>query len=247
MSSTQSKTTIIPVLIVIIVVGLLAIILTPDEKSKQTIKPDTTLASEQAVKAVDEPQRNTPALKGNTFEEGLDYVTRFPDGISEEPILVEFFSYMCAHCYNFEPTLARWLMQKPDSIRLIKVPVSFGRTGHWGFAVKAYYIAEELNVVDPFSQLMFRQIHIENNPPRQDSDLIPIFQSLGVNTNDFKVAASSENVALKVTQAEMLTKKYKVTGVPYFLMNNKYESGPRSNESVQSLFNLWNKLPGKDF
>ncbi|MCP4414806.1 MAG: thiol:disulfide interchange protein DsbA/DsbL [Gammaproteobacteria bacterium] len=247
MSSTQSKTSIIPVLIVIIVVGLLAIILTPDEKSKSINKPDTTLASEQAVKAIDEPQSNTSAPKGNTFEEGLDYVTRFPDGVSEEPILLEFFSYMCAHCYNFEPTLSRWLMQKPDSVRLIKVPVSFGRTGLWGFAVKAYYIAEELNVAEPFSRLIFRQIHIENNPPRQESDLFPIFQSLGVNTNAFKVAASSENVASKVTQAEMLTKKYKVSGVPYFLINNKYESGPRSFESEQSLFNLWNKLPGKDF
>ncbi len=247
MSSAHSKTSIIPVVIVIIVVGLLAIVFTPDETSKQTIKPDTTLASEKVVKAVDRPQSYTSAAKGNTFKEGLDYVTRFPDGVSEEPVLLEFFSYMCRHCYNFEPTLARWLMQKPDSVRLIKVPVSFGRSGPWGFAVKAYYIAEELNVVESFSQLIFRKIHIENNPPRRDSDLIPIFQSLGVDKSTFTVAASSENVASKVTQAEMLTKKYKVSGVPYFLINNKYESGPRSYESEQSLFNLWNKLPGKDF
>jgi len=247
MSSSTSKTSIISVLIVIIVIGMLAIVVTPDKQSTPSIKPDTTLASEQAVKVIEEPIKYDSVPESSAFEEGADYVTKFPDEVSEEPLLVEFFSYMCPHCYNFEPTLARWIKQKPDSVRLIKIPVSFGRTGSWGLAVKAYYIAENLNILKPFSRLMFRQIHVQNNPPQQENDLIPIFLSLGVDKNTFKAAASSENVALKVVEAETLTKKYKVSGVPYFLINNKYENGPRSFESEQSLFNLWNKLPGIDF
>jgi len=127
MSSSTSKTSIISVLIVIIVIGMLAIVVTPDKQSTPSIKPDTTLASEQAVKVIEEPIKYDSVPESSAFEEGADYVTKFPDEVSEEPLLVEFFSYMCPHCYNFEPTLARWLKQKPDPVRLIKVPVSFGR------------------------------------------------------------------------------------------------------------------------
>jgi len=190
-------------------------------------------------KVVDEPLKK--------FVEGADYVTKFPEELSKEPVLIEFFSYMCPHCYNFEPTMKRWIKQKPDSVYLKRVPVSFGRSGSWGLAARSYYIAEELSVVEEFSDAMFKRIHIGKKPPRNLTDLGKVFSQLGIKEKAYKNAANSFNVDSKVRKAEFLVKKYKVTGVPYFLINEKYETGKQSYESEKALFGLWNNLPLRDF
>jgi len=168
------------------------------------------------VSATTDANENAESKSEIKFEEGLDYVTKFPDEIPKEPVLIEFFSYMCPHCYNFEPTLKRWELQKPETVKLHKIPVTFGRSGPWAIAAKAFYIAEELNVVEQFGPLMFRKIHEEKQYPRQESDLESIFLALGIKSNVFKNAANSFNVDSNLRKAEFLTKKYKVTGVPYF-------------------------------
>lgn len=226
------------------------------------VEVDATSVTEANVSAeavVTEPMQNAeavttepvieqekPAAPVVTLVEGSDYITKFPNELSKSPVLVEFFSYMCPACYNFEATVVRWEKQKPDSVELLKIPVSFGRGG-WRLAAKSYYIAEELNVVTQFNRAMFRKIHIEKKPPTKESHLGKIFESLGITTAAFNNAANSFNVDSKLRKADFLAKKYKVSGVPYFLINFKYEIGKASYESEQSLFKLWNNLPGKDF
>ncbi len=291
MSSSELQRSIIPVFIVIIIVGVLAVVLSVDnssintrvDESKQiqintnedisttrTTPTDTiespedksTRVKNQAEispedhpdNLIDNAQTTTEQLSEITetrpekkFIEGLDYVTKFPNELPKEPVLMEFFSFMCPACFNFEPTIKRWELQKPDTVKLVKIPVTFGRSGSWTLAAKAFYIAEELEISKQFNPLMFRKIHLENKPPRQLSDLEDIFLTLGIKSKAFKKAANSFNVDSKLRKAEFLTKKYLVSGVPYFLINGKYEAGTRSFESEQSLFHLWNKLPSKDF
>ena len=225
-------------------------------KSKSSVTPEVTKTKVANVKAstskavasnASEIQKNLPPNKpAFNFTEGTHFVTKFPNEQAKNPVLVEFFSYMCPHCYNFEATMTLWKAQKPASVELIRVPVTFGR-GQWRLAAKSYYIAEELNLVSKFSTAMFKKIHVEKKPPRKDSDLGKIFATLGVSNKDFTKAANSFNVDSKLRKADFLAKKYKVTGVPYFLINYKYETGRASYESQDSLFKLWNQLPGKDF
>ena len=212
------------------------------KKEPSSIASDTSTVSQEST---DKPP--IPVKPAISFVEGEDYITKFPNEQPKNPVLVEFFSYMCPHCFNFEPTLTRWEQQKPDSVELLRIPVTFGRTGSWGLAAKSYYIAKELQLEKEFSKLMFRKIHIDKKPPRNESDIGKIFLSLGIDDKAFKKAANSFNVNSNVRKADFLVKKYKVSGVPYFLINKKYETGKDSYESEQTLFSLWNNLPGKDF
>lgn len=180
------------------------------------------------------------------FTEGVDYITKFPDEQPKTPILVEFFSYMCPHCYNFEQTMIRWKKQKPENIELLKIPVSFGRDD-WQLSAKAFYIAEELQIIDDFSAAMFKTIHFDKKPPATLADVEQIFIALGIKKSDFNKAAKSFNIDSKLRKADFLTRKFKVPGVPYFLINFKYELGSASLESEESLFRLWNNLPEKEF
>ena len=184
-----------------------------------------------------------PAIK---LVEGKDYVTKFPNEQSKKPMIVEFFSYMCQHCYNFETTVKLWEKQKPESVELLRIPVSFGRD-QWRLAAKSYYIAEELKLVDQFSKVIFKKIHIERKPPRKLKDIEQLFATIGVDNKAFKNAANSFNVDSKIRKADFLTKKFKVSGVPYFLINFKYEVGKENYSSQEGLFKVWNNLPAIDF
>ena len=178
--------------------------------------------------------------------EGTDYITKFPNETPDKPVLVEFFSYMCPHCYSTEPMIQAWLKQKPDDVELIRVPVTFGR-GQWRLAAKAYYIAEELDVVHAFSSAMFNAIHAQRRPPRNENQLADIFGQIGVSEEAFKKAARSFSVDSKLRKSDYLVRKYQVSAVPYFLVNYKYETAPKRFETQESLFELWNNLPKRDF
>jgi len=219
------------------------------EEKVETAKvvKETVKVEPKAESVTQQEAPNTPMVnKSATFNEGTDFITKFPNETPTKPVLVEFFSYMCPHCYNFEGTVTRWKKQKPDSVELIKIPVAFGR-GRWRLAAKSYYIAEELNIADKWSPVMFRRIHVEKKPPSNEADLEKLFATLGITSKEFKSAASSFNVDSKMRKADFLAKKYQVSGVPYFLINYKYEVGKASYESETSLFSLFNNLPAKDF
>jgi thiol:disulfide interchange protein DsbA len=180
------------------------------------------------------------------FVEGRDFVTKFPYEKPKKAQVVEFFSFMCPACFRREATVLSWKKQKPDSVELLKIPVSFGRAS-WEVSAKAFYIAEELKVADKFNKLIFKKIHIDKTPPGRLADIEKIFIEMGISKANFKKAASSFSVDSKLRKADFLIKKYKVAAVPYFLINFKYEATDRSNASQDSLFRLWNLLPARDF
>lgn len=264
---------ILPIIVIIVIIAATFTYFSSNTINNEVAEPrametkKSTEANDESVNAekVEETTSNQAVLNTNndvtssnnlvetkqtsseiTFVEGSHYITKFPNEQPDSPIIVEFFSYMCPHCYNFEPTVSRWIEQKPKSVSILRVPVTFGQSS-WRLAAKSYYIAEELNMADAFSEVMFKKIHIEKKPPITEDDLGELFASLNVKPAVFTKAASSFTVDSKLRKADFLAKKYKVSGVPYFLINYKYEIGKASYESEEALFQLWNNLPAKDF
>ena len=180
------------------------------------------------------------------FVEGRDFVIKFPYEKPKKQQVVEFFSFMCPACFKRETTVLRWVKQKPDTVELLKIPVSFGRNA-WALSAKAFYIAEELKIAGEFGKVMFQKIHIHNKPPRRLADIEKIFAEMGVSKQDFTKAEKSFAVSSKLRKADFLVKKYNVPSVPYFLVNFKYEATESATQTEASLFRLWNLLPARDF
>ena len=59
------------------------------------------------------------------FTEGKHYsVVESPRRIRGERVeVMEFFSYGCIHCYNFDDTLADWVNDRKDQVRFIRSPL----------------------------------------------------------------------------------------------------------------------------
>jgi thiol:disulfide interchange protein DsbA len=210
---------------------------------EQDAKPAATKAAETSpAKPAAIP------LRAAGMVEDQHYITKFPNSDrAKGPVVVEFFSYMCPHCYRMENTVKRWMKQKPADVEFVKIPATFSSSAYQ-LAARAHYIAEELGVLDTFAPAMYKKIHVDRRPPRNDRDLARLFAELGVSDADYKKASVNNfNVESKLRRASFLLQQYQVTGVPYFLVNYKYELGPEANKSQDALFNIWNNLPYKDF
>ena len=69
-----------------------------------------------------------------------------PDRSPRGPVtVVEFFSYGCVHCKNFDPQIERWTEGLPEDVRFKRAPVAFSAS--WGLLAKAYHAAERLGIL----------------------------------------------------------------------------------------------------
>lgn len=154
--------------------------------------------------------------------------------------VIEFFWYGCPHCFDFEPTLAKWVKTLPKNVEFIRQPAVFSDL--WGKHAKAYYTAEALGVVDKVHQDFFDAIQIKKEHLETEEQLAKFFAAHGVSEADFKAAYGSFLVDTKVRQASQLAAKYGITGVPAIVINGKYKtSGPVAG-SHEKMIEVMNRL-----
>jgi len=74
--------------------------------------------------------------------------------------VVEFFSYACPHCFEFEPTLEAWLRKKPAGIHFHRFPVRFLQNAS-NFQ-PMYFALEAMDLVDAMQLKIFNAVHLEH-------------------------------------------------------------------------------------
>lgn len=154
--------------------------------------------------------------------------------------VIEFFWYGCPHCFDFEPTLAKWVKSLPKNVEFIRQPAVFSEL--WGKHAKAYYTAEALGVVDKIHQDFFDTIQIKKEHLETEEQLAKFFAAHGIVEADFKKAYNSFPVDMKVRQAGVTAGKYGISGVPAIVINGKYKtSGPLAG-SHEKMIEIMNKL-----
>lgn len=81
------------------------------------------------------------ALQAASFEEGKDYVTVAGITEAQKPVLREFFSYNCPHCYKQEPLMDLTVQLLGKDVAFERTPVGAGRPA-WELSQLAYYVAQ---------------------------------------------------------------------------------------------------------
>lgn len=161
-----------------------------------------------------------PLTKAVELVENQNYRV-IADSQSPGPKVIEFFSYGCPHCYKFEPFLNDWLSKKPKIIKFTRVPATLGHEV-WEILAKAYYVGEELHMLDKSHEALFKRIHEEHKPIENDEDLKAFFVSLGAKPDDVDLAMKSLEVSVKLQLAKRLTEEFQVMSTPSFVVNDKY-------------------------
>ncbi len=157
------------------------------------------------------------------FIEGVDYqlLQQPVKTITGDKIEVtEAFSYLCSHCYNFEPILNEWAKGLADDVELVKLHVVFQPSmKHYA---KILYTAKALGIEDKVNPVTFSAIHIQKNRLRNESKVAELFTSLGIKPEDFKRSFKSFGVDKEVRQASARTRAMKIAGTPQMIIDGKY-------------------------
>lgn len=182
------------------------------------------------------------AVNAAQFEEGKHY-QELDTQASSKPIVTEYFSFYCPHCYGFEPVMQQLKGNLIEGAKFQKAHASF-MGGHMGPSMaKAYATMVALKVEDKMVPVMFRQVQDLKQPPKNDAELRQIFVDNGIDGAKYDAAFNGFAVESMQRRYDKGFKDAGLRGVPSVIVNNKYLLTPDGNiSSIDEYIELVNFL-----
>ncbi len=172
------------------------------------------------------------AVAGLYYGTGISTPSEFAEGthyqlVSEDrpdadaPIrVIEFFSYGCVHCKNFEPMVERWERGLPDDVVLERVPVSF--SPEWRTLAQTYYALEQHGALERNHQRIFNAIHDQNRNLMRADAVADFVDGRDIDRQTFLDTYNSADVRRAVVNAERMARDFGITGVPSMLVDDRF-------------------------
>lgn len=170
-----------------------------------------------------------------------------PGGQNGQIEVIEFFSYECPHCSEFEPILEKWLPRLGKDVVFKRVPVSFGRSD-WAQLARIYLTLNAMGLSDKLNGDVFRAIHVDRINMTNESSRNAWLSKHGVDVRKFDDTMRSFSVDAMSKRAEQQSEEYKIMAVPSLTVNGKYlvEGGsPQELKVVDSLIAKERAVAGK--
>jgi thiol:disulfide interchange protein DsbA len=222
----------------------------PPESSGDALAHKAILAAVAATVAAATPAASAQALAGPTlWQEGTNYTRVVPAQPTSAPPgqveVLEFFWYACPHCYAIDPMVESWRKTKPAYISFSRVHVTWSE-GHRSLA-RFYYTLESLGKLDQLHGEVFKEIHVNGNPliaadpgdSAQSERIQAAFvKKFGISEEAFDKAYHSFGVETALQKADQLVQRYRIDGVPTFVINGKFIADVRSAGSPERLLAL---------
>jgi thiol:disulfide interchange protein DsbA len=223
-------------------------------------------SADAATGAEDAPSRSDASLErlaqlpaqdqlpGGKWQVGKNYkpiVPAQPTNVGPGKVeVIEVFWYGCNHCYALDPFLESWKTNKPAYVEFVRLPVMWG-PAHKSHA-RFYYTLQALGRDKDLHAKAFDTIHRGNNPLLGNDEessyraQLAFAKANGVDEKKFAETYRSMWVDTKLRQAEDLTKRYRVEGVPMMVVNGKYSTDVGSAGGHSQLVSLLNDLAASE-
>lgn len=160
-----------------------------------------------------------PALAAK-FDAGRHY-TVIAEQPTDEPVVMEFFSYGCPHCYTFQPFMDQLKTTLGDRTEVEYVPVDFGG-GYWTATQELYLVLEALGRLDELNMKAFEYIHGERKMINNSAKAQGFAERHGISPEEYKKAAKSFAFHVKKKRYDQLTRRYQINSTPTIIVNGKY-------------------------
>jgi thiol:disulfide interchange protein DsbA len=190
-----------------------------------------------------------PVTAPTPWQEGVNYtriVPAQPTQVAAGQVeVLEFFWYACPHCYAIDPLVESWRKAKPAYISFARVPVTWTE-GHRSLA-RLFYTLESLGKLDQLHAEVFKEIHVNGDPlVAADPDDVAGSERIeaafarkqGIPEDVFSKAYHSFTVDNDLQRADQLVQRYRIDGVPTFVINGKYIADVRTAGSPERLIAL---------
>jgi len=191
------------------------------------------------------------------WQEGVNYTRLVPAQPTSVPPgqveVLEFFWYGCPHCYALDPKVEAWRKTKPAYVTFSRVPVMW-MEGHRSTA-RLYYALEDMGKLDQLHSKVFEEIHVNGDPligadPNDAAGAERVqatfLQKFGISEDAFKKSSHDFAVETDLQRADQLGLRYKISGVPTFVVNGKYVADVSSAGSPERLIALVTDLAAQE-
>ena len=134
--------------------------------------------------------------------------------------VVEFFSYACIHCKNFDPLIEEWAEQQGDGVEFRRAPANF--SPQYAMLAQAYFAFEQADLLDRHHVRFFRAIHDQGRQFVRPQDIADWIDGRGTTADEFIRIFNSPDVRRATSQAERDQLAFQISATPQLVVAGKY-------------------------
>ena len=124
--------------------------------------------------------------------------------------------------------------------KIVKLPVALRDS--WIPHAKLYFALQQMGKIDQVHNLIFEEIHLEDNRLSTEQQMIDFLGKHGIDTNEFMEKYHSFGTEARIKKASNLAKKYQINSVPTIIVNGKYLTSGSYVSSYDELYSVINLL-----
>ena len=163
--------------------------------------------------------------------------------------VIEYFSYRCIHCKNFEPFLEDWLVEIPESVNFARQHVVFSTSDEL-FARTHLALQQSPNYSSLHNRL-FSAVHDRQKQFTDLEDITSYLEDYDLDPNEFNRSFTSTRTDRKLTNNRSRQARSQLTATPSLLISGKYlismkNGQPRALEVASELIEREKKLKFKN-
>lgn len=197
---------------------------------------------------------STISHAATTFTEGKHYEV-VADTATATPVVTEFFSFYCGHCFAFEPLANKLAKSLPKGVKFEKNHVDFLQASPpevQNSMARAYLVGRNAGKGEEVAGMIFNYIHKQHANFGSDSDIRSLLLVNNFDAATFDAGFNSMPVLAEAgkmkEQQSYWSEKKVLTGVPMLLVNGKYKvkfDGLNQDNVEQELIDLLAYLASK--
>lgn len=134
--------------------------------------------------------------------------------------VMEFFSYGCIHCYNFDEEMKGWASARAEKVQFVQTPAVANEV--WRNYGRAFYAMEALGLLEDNHTLMFRQVHDARRNLQTPQDFAEVLATGNISESQFVSAFTAATTEQKLARADQLARRFRVSTVPSIVVQGKY-------------------------
>jgi thiol:disulfide interchange protein DsbA len=138
--------------------------------------------------------------------------------------VIEFFSYGCPHCAEFEPFLEDWVKTQSADVAFRRVPVMF--QPRWVELAKVFYTLEAMGEDWKLSPEVFSALHAKGLALWEPAKFYDWAATKGLDRKKVEDVYNSFAMSGRINRAKQLAQAYNVQEVPLVIVDGKFVTSP---------------------
>ena len=176
---------------------------------------------------------STPAAE---FDEGTHY-TIVAERPTAEPVVMEFFSYGCDACYQFDAYFQRAKNILGDQATFMYVPADFGG-GFWTPTQDLFLVLDALGKREELHTAAFVWFHGQPRRTPRESNVKEFLAQHGIDETTFERTRRSFAVHVNEKRHDQLTRQFRIANTPTIIVNGRYQVERRALRSADDFVRL---------